>query len=111
MKHIAIEKLQNIYIRWSYNEIFKYIIEHPNIRPLDAIDDFIYMVDHASVEAKTGEQSFIFSVAHDTAQYISDSLSLKVLGELSEYNENEIRIAEAVELFDEIRKERGDIYG
>lgn len=116
MKHIAVEKLQDIYIKIAYNEIFKHIIDNPDMRPIDAIDDFIFWTAYGATEAKTSEQSFMFSVIADTAQYVSDSLRLKTSGELLDYYEKRTKIAEAVELIDELKKEdeelkRSDICG
>lgn len=88
------ENLQGIYTKWAYNEIFKYIVEHPNKRPIEAVEDFLFMVDHAAMDAKTGEQSFIFSVAYDTAYYVYDNLMGKSAKDILKVHKQLIREAE-----------------
>lgn len=68
------ENLQKAYVKCAYTEIFKYIVDHPEKRPRDAIEDFLYLVDCAACNSKNGETSFMFSVFYDTGMYVLDSL-------------------------------------
>ena len=92
------ENLQKTYVKWAYNEIFKYIIDHPNKRPIEAVEDFIFMVDHVAQEAKTGEKSFMFSVAYDTAYYVYDNLMGKSAKSILKLHKQLIKEAEMADM-------------
>ena len=63
------------YGRWAAEEILKSIQHHPDISPMEVVEEFVRRTDEFSgIEHDERNDSFIFSVAHDVATDILDIL-------------------------------------
>lgn len=63
------------YGRWMAEEILKSIKSHPDIWPIQIVEEFVRKTDEFSgIEHDERNDSFIFSVAHDIATDILDIL-------------------------------------
>lgn len=63
------------YGRWAAEEILKSIKRHPDISPMQTVEEFVRATDKFSgIEHDERNDSFIFSVAHDVATDILDIL-------------------------------------
>lgn len=63
---------QSAYNRWAVEEIFKYINEHPEMKTLMAIEEFIKQLNKYAYNSASCRMQWIFSVAIDMAEYLRD---------------------------------------
>lgn len=62
--------MQSSYSKWAAKELFQFVKQHKELKPLNAIELFIRKMDkYACLNSKS---SYIFSVAHDVAEDIYD---------------------------------------
>lgn len=63
------------YGRWVAEEILKSIQSHPDISPIQTVEEFVLLTNEFSgIEHDERNDSFIFSVAYDVAKDILDIL-------------------------------------
>ncbi len=63
------------YERWAAKQILESVRHHPDISPLQIVEEYVRMTNEFSgIEHDERNDSFIFSVAHDVATDILDIL-------------------------------------
>ena len=62
------------YKRSAMDEIKKYLIEHKDEDPIDAMENFRHQMDCFACETKNGNANFMFSIYYDVATDVLDHI-------------------------------------
>lgn len=62
------------YAHSGLEELNLYIVEHVDVDPITAIEDFRHIVDNFACETKSYELNFMFSIYYDVATDVLDVL-------------------------------------
>lgn len=60
------------YLRWSIDEVKKYLDDHRGKDPIDILEEFKHKMNTFACESKTETSNFIFSVAYDLVTDVID---------------------------------------